>query len=1075
MSVLQMIKKKLSICMIVKNEEKNLQRCLNSIKRTLDEGLAELIIVDTGSTDKTMEIAKEYTKRVFFHPWNGNFSDMRNKSISYAKGEWIFILDADEVLETPEEFISIFNDPHLNSYNTIRIITKSLLSFKAKKYVTHVQERLFRNDGTFRYSGSIHNQPGYKHPTFTVNNIKLLHYGYDNEDKELMEKKFQRTATMLKNELEKEPENVYYRFQLSRSYAMHGEHVIALEEMQKAYEIVTTQTEDFIKLSYYIFGEYARMLMNAKKYEKVIEVASQCLKHTNDYPDLYFYMGHSYLSLNKYDNGINSLEHYLDLYSKYNKNELDLSKLNAIEMYTLDEENYNFTLAQLVDTFFKDQSINFKNENYKSWINMIENQALKYKLLAQLSLIEKDYDQLLNIFQDFGIENKSRYSFINTIETLKKDLNIEENRSIEMVFAKVEDDYGLLNRIRLTDDKNRLLLELINQYNLIQFSDEIIMEFVDLFMESTYLNRFFKKIDNFTIKKIVKKLIDQDDNIKEYLLKSLMKEFKFNDFQNNRIFIAIANVILLSSIEEQKKNDVFSEELYEIFLSYIEKGKDYIKYLYNEKHLRLIYNTLENREEKFLISITLAYDYADKKDYQNFMKYFKEAANEYPYFARLLQVILHEIYLKKADMHEKTGEYLQAIETYENILSLNTPRKDNVLSCLERIELEYNQETLEQIANDLKNKKPANNSNYENLHLLTDSPYSEDFIQFINQNYDKSLHTFILIADNMQIKYVNLNGKNNLYVLSVNDKERISNMLAESKKIFVHYLLDFFCDLIAETAIEGTIHWAVWGGDVYNYIPYELYDCKTVKLGFYNNSNAGYHVNRKKAIRKVDYILTWLEQDYELIRQHYLTAALMKEFMYPLPINKTDISSQITMKQSNANNEHYTFMIGNSGDPTNNHVEIMELLSRYHQENFKVLVPLSYGNPFYIKKIIEKGKELLGDKFIPLTQFMKEGKYINLLKEIDVAFMNHNRQQAAGNIFLLLALNKKVYLKDSSPVNRYLYEKNYCVHRISEIINQNMNFKQIISRTADDDENQQKLLSNLTNSELKKSLDKVFI
>ena len=88
----------LSIVMMVKNEERYLDKtlyALNDLRKDID---TELIILDTGSTDSTVEIAKKYTDKVYFSKWNDNFADMRNISISYASGDWILILDADEEL-----------------------------------------------------------------------------------------------------------------------------------------------------------------------------------------------------------------------------------------------------------------------------------------------------------------------------------------------------------------------------------------------------------------------------------------------------------------------------------------------------------------------------------------------------------------------------------------------------------------------------------------------------------------------------------------------------------------------------------------------------------------------------------------------------------------------------------------------------------------------------------------------------------------------------------------------------------------------------------------------------------------
>ena len=82
----------ISVCMIVKNEEKVLERCLDSLKGLWEE----LIIVDTGSTDSTKTIAKKYTDKVYDFSWTGNFSDARNYSFSKAGCDYIYCADADE-------------------------------------------------------------------------------------------------------------------------------------------------------------------------------------------------------------------------------------------------------------------------------------------------------------------------------------------------------------------------------------------------------------------------------------------------------------------------------------------------------------------------------------------------------------------------------------------------------------------------------------------------------------------------------------------------------------------------------------------------------------------------------------------------------------------------------------------------------------------------------------------------------------------------------------------------------------------------------------------------------------------
>ena len=85
----------ISLCMIAKNEENYLEKCLNNIKNSVDE----IIIVDTGSNDKTMEIAKKFTNKVYNFRWNNDFSEARNFSLKKAAKDWILMLDADESIK----------------------------------------------------------------------------------------------------------------------------------------------------------------------------------------------------------------------------------------------------------------------------------------------------------------------------------------------------------------------------------------------------------------------------------------------------------------------------------------------------------------------------------------------------------------------------------------------------------------------------------------------------------------------------------------------------------------------------------------------------------------------------------------------------------------------------------------------------------------------------------------------------------------------------------------------------------------------------------------------------------------
>ena len=107
----------ISLAMIVKNEEAMMAHCLESVKALVDE----IIVVDTGSTDKTIDIAKEFGARVYPFKWRDDFSAARNESLKYCKADWVLILDADEAID-PLDYEKIKNAclrPQADAYSLI--------------------------------------------------------------------------------------------------------------------------------------------------------------------------------------------------------------------------------------------------------------------------------------------------------------------------------------------------------------------------------------------------------------------------------------------------------------------------------------------------------------------------------------------------------------------------------------------------------------------------------------------------------------------------------------------------------------------------------------------------------------------------------------------------------------------------------------------------------------------------------------------------------------------------------------------------------------------------------------------
>lgn len=224
----------ISCCMIVKDEEAFLAQCLESIKDHVDE----IVIVDTGSTDSTPEIARRYTEKVYFHPWENSFSKARNHSLSYATKDWIFIIDADEEL-LPDSG-PLLRDSIINAGGADALLVNIISVYaKGKKAARHNLERICRNNGAIRFEGIVHNQLVGAKGTKS-SKVELKHYGYDLGEKKRNEK-FLRTAGLLKKAIEEDPGNPLPHHYLGASYLSLGMHDDCIRESLLAIEMAERQ------------------------------------------------------------------------------------------------------------------------------------------------------------------------------------------------------------------------------------------------------------------------------------------------------------------------------------------------------------------------------------------------------------------------------------------------------------------------------------------------------------------------------------------------------------------------------------------------------------------------------------------------------------------------------------------------------------------------------------------------------------------------------------------------------------------------------------------------------------------
>lgn len=209
---------KISACLMVKDEEKLLPQCLESINQFVDE----IVVVDTGSTDATVAIAELFGAKVYHSPWQGDFSFHRNEAFKYATGDWWLVIDADEKLVTvPNLTKRILHDWLAELSTEFNAVAVHVIDKQGGKIAMNCNSaRLFRANQV-HYERRIHNQPIFIGACVLAPLLGLEHYGYDlSPDK--MKQKFTRTKNLLFQEMKDNPTDYDIYFYLSQLYGHHG-------------------------------------------------------------------------------------------------------------------------------------------------------------------------------------------------------------------------------------------------------------------------------------------------------------------------------------------------------------------------------------------------------------------------------------------------------------------------------------------------------------------------------------------------------------------------------------------------------------------------------------------------------------------------------------------------------------------------------------------------------------------------------------------------------------------------------------------------------------------------------------
>ena len=310
----------ISLCMIVKDEEQDLPGCLESIR----DLVSEIIIVDTGSTDSTVDIATQYNARIYHIPWENHFAKARNYALDQATQPWILYLDADERLHPPYHPIirKALSSNQADAYY-LRIYSKV---GKVLGSIPHVQmyPRLFRKIPGVKFEGRIHEQitPSIQriNGRFAYLDVEIEHLGYHLSDEEL-HAKIRRNLNYLKQQVEEEPDNPYAWYQYGQTLILAKEKEQGISHLQRVIEMTDTGAPLAVAAQMIIANEFFLQ----EDYTRTIELLQPALTHAPRQRLGWFLLSESYASLQQYPKAIDAL-HKVIHYKKLSVTDINMDK-----------------------------------------------------------------------------------------------------------------------------------------------------------------------------------------------------------------------------------------------------------------------------------------------------------------------------------------------------------------------------------------------------------------------------------------------------------------------------------------------------------------------------------------------------------------------------------------------------------------------------------------------------------------------------------------------------------------------------------------------------------------------------
>lgn len=331
------------------------------------------------------------------------------------------------------------------------------------------------------------------------------------------------------------------------------------------------------------------------------------------------------------------------------------------------------------------------------------------------------------------------------------------------------------------------------------------------------------------------------------------------------------------------------------------------------------------------------------------------------------------------------------------------------------------------------------------LHIIHLDKFAENYIKFII-TYVKEIndeHFFVLYSGIKKYKF-EINNIPLMYIdnfIQIKRNSTIYKLAIESDCIIFNGL--FSSERCLFKLPRGTIKKSfvfLWGDDFYG-----IYNLKNMPL----KTKISYWL-KKKVIENSAGVINLVSTDYKVLKQ--LCVPKGKHFIAQMSDNGLSVDYVTKYNCNLKSKSPIKILLGNSATPTNQHIQMLNILSKFKNNDICIICPLSYGDKKYANEVIEYGTLQFGDKFKPLLDYIDLNSYFSFISDISVAIFNNNRQQAMGNINTALGMGCKVYIRSDSPLwEIYKIERGYAVEKIEKI--SQMQYDDFVSPINNQEEN----------------------